>query len=219
MIRTSIRGLRVLGLAALALACWPALAEELFYRYENADGVTVIDDHVPPDLAYKGYSVLSRAGRVVEVVPRALSEAERNDPNGEAVRLRLAAEDRERQKRFDQALLTRYSTLADIEDAKSRKVNEIKVRINMLKGNIASLRQQLEARQQEAAGHEREGQAVPADLPKTIESLRAEIAKSEAQIGRHDVELKATELRYDMEIQRFRTLRPEIAPAPPAPGG
>jgi chromosome segregation ATPase len=218
MIRKSIRGLRALALAGLALACQAALAEELFYRYENTDGVTVIDDHVPPDLAYKGYTVLSRTGRVIEVVPRALSEAERNDPNGQAVRLRLEAEDRARQKRFDQALLTRYSTVADIEDAKLRKVNEVKVRINMLKGNIAALRQQLESLQQDAAGYEREGQAVPADLPKTIESLRAEIAKSEAQIGRHDVELKATELRYDMEIQRFRTLRPELAPAVPAPG-
>jgi chromosome segregation ATPase len=193
-------------------------AEELFYRYENAEGVTVIDDHVPPQFAYKGYSVLSRGGRVVEVVPRALSEAERNDPNGEAVRLRLQAEDRERQKRYDQALLARYSAVADIEDAKLRKVNEVKVRINLLKGNIASMRTQLEAHQQEAADLEREGRPVPGDLPRTIESLREEIARSEAQIGRLEVERTTTELRFDMDVQRFKVLRPE-PPAPPPSGG
>lgn len=206
---------------ALALAIAGGLgsslvaAGELFYRYENAEGVTVIDDHVPPEFAYKGYTVLSRGGRVVEVVPRALSEAERNDPNGEAVRLRLQAEDRERQKRYDQALLARYSAVADIEDAKSRKVNEVKVRINLLKGNIASMRTQLEARQQEAADLEREGRSVPADLPKTIESLREEIAKSEAHIGRLEVERTTTEMRFDMDVQRFKVLRPE-QPSPAA---
>lgn len=217
MTRTRIHGLRALGIVCLLATAQAVQAEELFYRYENAEGVTVIDDHVPPEFAYKGYSVLSRSGRVLEVVPRALSEAERNDPNGEAVRLRLQAEERARQKRFDQALLTRYSTVADIEDAKLRKTNEIKVRINMLKGSIAALRQQLEANQQEAAGLERDGHAVPEGLPKTIEALRAEIAKSEAQIGRHETERAATELRYDMEIQRFRILRPE--PGAPQAGG
>ena len=211
MIRSCVRGV---CLAFLVLGGGASLAEELFYRYENTDGITVIDDHVPPDLAYKGYSVLSRTGRVVEIVPRALSEAERNDPNGEAVRLRLAAEDRERQKRFDRALLTRYSTVADIEDAKRRKVTEVKVRINMLKGGIAQFRQQLESRQEQAASIEREGREVPADLPKTIAALRSEIATSEEQIKRRGTEQAALELRYDMEIERFRTRRPEPAPAP-----
>lgn len=211
-----IRG-RSFGLlfgTALVLAGAFASAEELFYRYENAEGVTVIDDHVPPEFAYKGYAVLNRGGRVIEVVPRALSEAERRDPNGAAVRQRLAAEDRERQKRFDQALLTRYSSVADIEDAKLRKVNDIRVRINLLKGTIAGQRKQLEAHQQEAAEHEREGQAVPVELPANIESLREEIAKAEAQIGRLEVERTATELRFDLEIQRFSTLRPAQASPP-----
>lgn len=38
-----------LAMAFMALlAAWPAYAQDRFYRYENGDGVTVIDDHVPP---------------------------------------------------------------------------------------------------------------------------------------------------------------------------
>ena len=209
-----VRASGLLLAAAIVSISLRVAAEELFYRYENVEGVTVIDDHVPPELAYKGYSVLNRSGRVLEVVPRALSEAERRDPNGPAVKARLAAEDRERQQRFDRALLKRYSAVADIEAARTRKLNEIKVRINLLKGGIATQREQLEKTQEEAAGFEREGQSVPAELPAAIASLREEIAKTEGQIAQHEKELAAAELRFELEIARFKVLRPA-----PASGG
>jgi hypothetical protein len=208
----------VAGMLAM-LAVAQAMAAERFFRYENADGITVIDDHIPPQLAYKGYSVLDRNGRVVEVVPRALSEEERRDPNGPAVKLRLAAEEQKRQKRYDEALLIRYSTVADIEAAQLRKVNEIKIRINMLKGNVSNLQTQLETRQGQAAEFERDGQPVPAEYPRSIETLRAQIADAEAQIARHEVERTTTEMRYGMDIERFKVLRPQQAPPPPASTG
>jgi uncharacterized small protein (DUF1192 family) len=188
--------------------------EKLFFRYEDAAGDPVIDDHVPPQFAHKGYTVLNKSGRVVEVVPRALTEAERRDANNPAVQARLRAEQDQRQRREDQLLLSRYSSVADIEDARLRRVNEIKVRINLLKGNLSSLKQQLENRQEQAAEIERSGEAVPEEYPKTIEALRAEIAETEAQVERHQVERTATEMRYGLEIERFKVLRPE-QPSPP----
>jgi chromosome segregation ATPase len=200
--------------------CWllavPLLQaeEELFFRYENAEGVTVIDDHVPPQFAHKGYAVLNSTGRLVELVPRALTDAERGDPNNAGVQARLRAEEAERQRREDNVLLARYSSAADIEAAQTRRVNEIKVRINLLKGNVASLKEQLETRQAKAAEIERSGEQVPEEYPQTIEALRAEIAEAEAQIARHQVERTTTEMRYDLEIERFKVLRPE-QPSPP----
>ena len=197
------------GALALALAA-PALAETLFFRYENAEGVTVIDDNVPPQFAHKGYQVLNSAGRVVEVVPRALTEAERKQTNNSVIQAQLRREEQERQARYDDMLLARYSTVEDIDAARKRRLNEIKVRINLLKGNIANLKQQLEARQEEAAGLERSGQAVPETLTGTISSLRAEIGVADAQETRFRKELTATDLRFDMDVERFRILRPNI---------
>jgi chromosome segregation ATPase len=130
------------------------------------------------------------------------------------VQARLRAEQDQRQRREDQLLLSRYSSVADIEDARLRRVNEIKVRINLLKGNVSSLKQQLENRQEQAAEIERSGEAVPEEYPRTIEALRAEIAETESQIERHQVERTATEMRYGLEIERFKVLRPE-QPSPP----
>jgi hypothetical protein len=96
------------------------------------------------------------------------------------------------------------------EAARKRRLDEIKVRINLLKGNIANQKQQLEARQEEAATLERGGQPVPKDLTGTIESLRAEIGVADQQIVRFRSELAATDLRFNMDVERFHILRPNI---------
>ena len=187
-----------------------------FYRYQNAEGVTVIDDRVPPEFAHKGYAVLDHNGRVIETVPRALTETERRAADSASVQQRLRAEESERQRRYDLALLGRYSTVEDIEAAGLRKVNEILVSINLLKGNIASTKEQLEARQAEAAELERSGQAVPPELPSTIESLRADIAESERMVGRYEQERATVEARFRYDSERFRILRPPRV-SPPDP--
>ncbi len=198
------------GLLASLLLSAPVFADELFFRYENAEGVTVIDDQVPPQFAHKGYQVLNPAGRVVEVIPRALTETERKQSDNSVIRAQLRREEQERQARYDDMLLARYSAIADIEDARKRRLNEIKVRINLLKGNISNQKQQLEARQEEAATLERGGQAVPEELTGTIESLRAEIGVADGQIERFKTELTATDLRFDMDVERFHILRPTL---------
>lgn len=203
-------GALVPGLLAALLHATPAAAEGVFFRYENAEGVTVIDDHVPPQFAHKGYQVLNEAGRVIEVVPRALTNAERMQSNNSVIQAQLRREEEARQARYDDMLLARYSTVEDIEAARTRRLNEIKVRINMLKGNIANLKQQLETRQEEAASLERAGQGVPKELAATIESLRGEIGVADGQVTRFRSEIAATDLRFTMDVERFRILRPNI---------
>jgi chromosome segregation ATPase len=201
---------RLMALALLLQAAalsW-AQSTDRFYRYEDAEGNTAIDDHVPPAFAHKGYAVLNRAGRVIEMVPRALTEAERNDPNSAAVRSRLLAEEVERQKRSDQALLIRYSSVADIEDHMRRKLNEVKVRTNSEKSNMDSLIQQLAARQAEAAEYERSGREVPPELLRVQEEIRAVIAEQETRITALEQEQNTLEARYQYDIERFRVIRP-----------
>ncbi|MBP8924424.1 MAG: hypothetical protein KBG75_01065 [Pseudomonadales bacterium] len=207
----------ILAVLGVLTASGASHAQERFYRYQNADGVTVIDDRVPPQFTQKGYAILDSNGRVVEVVPRALTEAERRESDSAAINERLHAEEAERQKRYDIMLLGRYSSVEDIEAAELRKVNEIKVRINLLKANISSLKKQLEERQSQAAEMERSGQPIPSELPATIESLRAEIAENERLIGRHEQERETTETRFRYDIERFKVLRPAPAPAALAP--
>ena len=202
------RWLGVVALLSVLGAPASALAEDRFYKYDNAEGIPVIDDRVPPELAHKGYTVLNRAGRVVEVVPRTLTAAERKANPG-AVQAMLRAEEAERQRRYDEALLARYSSVADIEDLQRRKVNEVQVRINLQKGSIAALKQQLESEHAKAADLELAEAPVPADLQKKIEELRASIAEEEARIARLEQDRSTVQTRYQFDIERFRAIRPD----------
>ena len=201
---------RWLGAAALlsVLGGPPAaFADELFYKYDNDEGIMVIDDHVPPQFAHRGYTVLNRAGRVVEVVPRTLTAEERKANPG-AVQAMLRAEEAERQRRYDEALLARYSSVADIEDLQRRKVNEVQVRINLQKGSVAGLKQQLESEHAKAAELELAEAPVPAELQKKMEELRALIAEEEGRIARLEQDRSTTQARYQFDIERFRAIRP-----------
>ena len=201
------RWLGVVALLSVLGAPASALAEDRFYKYDNAEGIPVIDDRVPPELAHKGYTVLNHAGRVVEVVPRTLTAAERKANPG-AVQAMLRAEEAERQRRYDEALLARYSSVADIEDLQRRKVNEVQVRINLQKGSIAGLKQQLESEYAKAADLEQAEQPVTADIQKKMEELRASIAEEEARIARLEQDRSTVQTRYQFDIERFRAIRP-----------
>ena len=201
--------LPVLSLLLGVGLCAGVAAEELFYKYDNADSITVIDDHIPPEFVHKGYVVLNRAGRVIEVVPRALTEAEMR-ANGPEIQARLRGEEAERQERYDQKLLARYSSVADIEDMKRRRSGEIQVRINLQKGNIAGFKAQLEKEQGEAAELEMSGQPVPEKISAHIEELRAAIAEEEARIARLEADKSTIEARYQFDIERFRMIRPDV---------
>tara|TARA_A100001037_G_scaffold284564_1_gene291076 strand:- start:328 stop:561 length:234 start_codon:yes stop_codon:yes gene_type:complete len=57
----------------------PVAAQAELYKYTNEDGVTVLDSHVPARYVKNGYTILSLDGRVLEVVERALTDAEIRD--------------------------------------------------------------------------------------------------------------------------------------------
>lgn len=203
------------GIVDAAPAASSRAAKEIYYQYENAEGVTVIDDNVPPKFAHKGYTVIDKYGRVLETVPRSLSAEELKRSGSSELKLRLQAEQAAQQRKYDELLLARYSSLADIDDARTRKVNEVKVRINSLKGTVASLSSQVEQRQQEAADLERNGEPVPEKLTQSIAALRQDIAKAEKSIAEFESERRKTEARFQYDMERFRVLHPEV-PRPPS---
>jgi hypothetical protein len=126
----------VLGLAAAVQ--FNTVAAEL-YRYKNEDGITVLDSHVPARYVKNGYTILSLDGRILEVVPRALSDREIRERDS-----RLAEEERiARQKReqevADQNLKRLYGSPEDVVRARDAKLSSIDTLINTQKGNIQRL--------------------------------------------------------------------------------
>lgn len=202
-----------LGMLLAVLVCIDAVAATRMYRYENAQGVKVIDYQVPPEYVGKGYEVLNSQGRVIEVVPRALTQAE------------LAAKskqdqqklDKVRQAEEDKKLLTIFSSPADAERARDRKLEAIDAYINITKGNILKLKNDFTYTQSQAAERERAGQTVPDFQLEKIESLQRQMDQAEESIQEKEKEKIVIRAEYAKHIDRLRELMKQRDASPQEP--
>jgi chromosome segregation ATPase len=170
------------------------------YRYRDHRGVLVVNDHVPPEFIRNGYQVITRDGRVIEeVAPQLEGEA--------AARARAAAAEQQRLKEWDESLLRRYSTTADIEAARERALREFDIRISILRSNLQSVKGQIEREQARAADIERRGQNVPEELARSIADLRAEVVATEEMVALRQRERAEVQASYQRDIERFETLK------------
>ena len=171
----------------------PALAE--LYRYVDDNGVTVLDSRVPPQFISRGYEVLDSHGRVKLVVPAAPTAAERDAR-------RAALEEQAQRQAADSTLLRLYSSLADLDRARQRQLQQIDNQITVAKTNIQELRAEREALQSQAASQERAGRAVEQGILDQLAAVDAETQRLQRMVQRQQQEtVKVTE---DFARQRER---------------
>ncbi|MFI2811194.1 MULTISPECIES: hypothetical protein [Microbulbifer] len=179
----------VLALPALAIAKQDG---QVLYRYTDENGVQVIDDLVPPRYVAGGYEIITPSGRVLKEVPPELTGAA------------LAEKKRrlEREK-TDRELLKRYSSVADIESARDRKLAIVQQDMAIMRSNIASLGSQIEREEDEAARIQRNGGEVRPERLQRIEDLRTEIEVLEERMALRRKEEKRINAEFDRAAGRY----------------
>ena len=170
----------------------------------------VVGYQVPPEAVSGGYEVLNEKGMVVQVVPRELTEEERKTRDAEEKLLREAQAEQERLRKWDESLMLRYSTVADIEDAKRRAMGNLEIRLSILKGNRRGYKQQVENYQAQLADSERAGVQVDVEHLREIETLQQEIKSIERGIAQREKEIAEISAAYDADIERFEMLREAV---------
>ncbi|MBP6723408.1 MAG: hypothetical protein KA137_01130 [Halioglobus sp.] len=176
------------------------------YRYTNSDGVTVVDYQVPSHYVGKGYEVLNADGMVIQVVPRELTEEEKKVRNAQQELEAAATAEEQRLREWDESLLLRYSTVADIEAARERALRDLRIRLSILKGNKRSLKQQAENYQAQAADMERSGQQVDVARLGAIENIQKEIETTDRAIDDRAKEIEEVSGAFQQDIERFEML-------------
>ncbi len=195
------------ALVALVLLPRGATADSVkLYRYTNSEGTTVVDYQVPAEYVANGYEVLNDKGAVIQVVPRELSPAEREARDAQQLLEEQARAEEQRLREWDESLLLRYSTVADIEAARERALRDLRIRLNILKSNKRSLRQQVENYQAQAADIERRGQQVDAQRLQAIDDLQDEIGVTDRAIADREREIEEVSQSYQQDIERFGML-------------
>lgn len=196
---------RLIAVVMLMAAGYAQGAAQL-YRYTNEKGVQVINSTIPPEFVSKGYDVILEDGTLLRRVPRQLTEDELKLRNTDASRQRLREEEAEQMRAWDESLMLRYSSLDDIEAAKTRAVRDLQIRISIQKSNLITIKAQIEREQERAADIERQGGQVPEALSKTIDSLRREVEDTEQSIVLRREEIEGVKASYQRDMDRFATL-------------
>lgn len=185
----------MLGMASTAEAA------EL-YRYINDKGVTVLDRSVPPQYVGRGYEVLDKDGRVKQVIPAALSPEERQAQ-------RDAELEQQRQRTADETLLRLYSSVADLDRAHNRQVQQIEALIATAEANLLTLQSQRVDVQSRAASQERAGREVDAQLLRQLDHIESERGRLERQIANSRQEINSINAAFASRRQRLAQLLPD----------
>jgi vacuolar-type H+-ATPase subunit I/STV1 len=163
-----------------------------YYRYVNDQGVKVMDHSIPPAFSQRGYEVLNAAGRVIKVVPPALT-----DTDIKALEARQAIKDEYEQ------LSRRYSSTKDIEDAKLRQLERLDANISIVRSNINSLKRQIDGIGTKAAEYERAAKPIPASLLASLAKTKDELASSENLMVIRQAEKQQVVDKFEREKTTF----------------
>ena len=200
----------VLLLVSFIVGAVSAYSQGYLYRYVNDDGVTVVASEIPPEFVDNGYEVLGPTGTVVRTVERALTEEEKADRNNERYKKKLAEEEAQRLKEWDESLMIRYSSIEDIEAARDRALSELQIRISILRSNVRSLKAQVQSNQSRAADVERSGGKVPVEIVEIIDALQREIVEAERSITDRLREVEEVRAGFQKDIDRFALLLDKV---------
>lgn len=196
--------------AFLVVVCFAFVANSFaatrYYRYEDANGVRVIHDSIPPEMVHKGYDILGTDGRLIRTVPRALTREEIEALEAKQESGAVLAEEAAKQAEADKKLLTIFSNPQDAERARDRKLEALDVLISVNLGNIARLKSEFEEVQQKAATRERAGQAVPDHMIEKMDRVERQIQKLEANIEEKEQEKVMVREQYAKDIDRLKFL-------------
>ncbi|MFY1665949.1 DUF4124 domain-containing protein [Pseudomonas sp. Pseu.R1] len=193
---------------SLGMGCVPGVHADdgpgiVFYRYVDSRGVTVLDRQgVPPEYAGKGYEVLNQRGRVIQVVPPAPTA----DQAREAREAQAAAQAAKVQSDADAQLLHLYSSVSDVDRARTRKLAEIDALISVAHSNIQGLANQQASLQSQAADQERAGHPVPQGLIDQMSDLQDQQQNLKVDILRYQTNRQQADADFTQDRARLQQL-------------
>ena len=207
-----------LATALLAVAMFLAGAGEVraaTYKWTDEKGVVHYTDKLPPEAVDRASVELNKQGIPVKKTDQALTPEQRRALEQEAERQRGAERAREEIARRDRALVSSYTSEAEIDLARNRSLQTI----NNVIMSAQAFSEQLNKRKVdvEAKKAESGGKPVVAVLDRELESIDAELARQADLIAQKMRETELVSAKYDADKQRWRDLVAAKAAANSAP--
>jgi uncharacterized protein YegP (UPF0339 family) len=190
-----------IALALLGMATMVAEAASL-YRYRNKEGNLVVDYTVPPEYAAGGYEVISKTGRVEQVVP-----AQKNPDASEIGEPIESSEDVLERQKEDEMLLRSYSEVSEIEAAGERRVAQLDREADITQSNLSKNRETQQDARVKAANYQLSGKQVPKSLMKHMDDLVIQERDAIQVLELRKQESEVVSQRYEHYRSRFMALK------------
>ena len=190
---------------ALALALLIPSARGATYKWVDDKGVVHYTDKIPADAVNKGSVVLDKQARPVKRIDPAMTPEQRAAREAEDENRRLSAKALEETARRDRALLSSYTTEAEIDLARRRALGTIDAQIESSQAYTANLVRRREELEQRKA--KLNGKPMPPALEREFQTSESELVKTAELIEQKTRERNAVIARYDADRIRWRELR------------
>jgi Domain of unknown function (DUF4124) len=207
--------------AAVATVLFTAgAARAAMYKWVDEKGVVHYTDQMPPEAVDKASVELNKQGVPINRTEKALTPEQRRANELEAERAREVARAQEDIARRDRALVSSYTSEAEIDLARNRSlqtINNVILSSQAFSDQLSMRKVDVEAKKAES-----QGKPIVAVLDRELDSIEAELGRQNELILQKKREAAVITAKYDADKQRWRELvAAKAAPkgATPAPGG
>jgi Spy/CpxP family protein refolding chaperone len=203
----AMRGVLAMSIALLIAAAAltaAGMAGAATYKWVDEKGVVHYSDKVPPEAVDKANVELNKQGIPVKKTDKALTPEQRRAIEQDAERQKQTTRQQEEAARRDRALLSSYTSEAEIDLARNRSLQTIN---NVVQSTFA-YSEQLTKRRAEAEQKKIElaGKPIVASVEREIESIDAELVRQSDLIALKKRETEQVTAKYDADKQRWREL-------------
>ncbi len=202
--------MRQLSLALLIalVACGSAEAQKL-YRWTDKDGKVHYSDHVPPEAVENARDELNKSGMKVGGVDRALTAeelaADKQRRKTEAELQAAAAE----QEKLDSILLGSFGSIAELERSFAERFDLLDQSLESARIGIVSQEKSLADLLAHAAGLERQGKPVPANINSSIEMAKTQVTQQREYLAKREAEKVSLQTEFETTKTRYARLSAE----------
>lgn len=197
-----VAGYNALFIVALILgATFSQPVSAKLYKWVDDNGVTHYGETIPPEYANKDRQEI-RDGRVIsteEVLTPERRQAKELEDAKNLEKEKAALE----QKRYDKTLTSTYSSVKEIELARTRSLQQIDSRINAVNFSIKTANNNLIRLEAEAHDYTKKHKEMPASLTDDIQDAQTRLAKLNKDLEQPLSEKAALNARYDADKARF----------------
>ena len=187
----------------MAAVSLPAFADT--YKWVDNQGVTHYSETLPPEYADKSRQILNKSGMVIRTQD-VLTPEERRAKKAESAKLNADEAAARDQKRYDKSLVDSYSSVDEIELARSRSMQQLDAGITSINSQISMVSNHLSDLKKEMNDRRQANKKVPPFMLNEIKESQDRLNSLQQDLDKSKVKKAEAQARFDAEKARYREL-------------